>query len=406
MELLFFLVILYLTSKLLLDYHQINFISNADVSRNEISRLGIDDAFVNQSNNYNIFKIKISAISTLVNSALIIFVLFLDGYSYLYNYSNLITISFINNELGVILIYFLISILINLPISYYQTFIIEENFGFNKMTKNLFIKDTLITSIFSLIIISILFKLFEILYVSANDLWWFYMWIIFILTNLIAAYVFPTIIAPLFNKFTKLDNPELIKTIDSLVAETKFPVNDLYVMDGSKRSAHSNAYFTGLFGKKRIVFFDTLLEMLSASELKSVLAHEIGHYKKRHIFKSLILFSFISLVFIFIFHLFVQTMFTEFDNLQSLTPSFIAILFIVISPLISFFLKPFLSSFSRKNEFEADNYAKEYSEKQHLISSLLKLYRGNLSLIKSSPLYSAFYYSHPSVFDRIENLEK
>ena len=406
MELLFFLVILYLTSKLLLDYHQINFISNVDVSRNEISRLGIDDAFVNQSNNYNIFKIKISAISTLVNSALIIFVLFLDGYSYLYNYSNLITISFINNELGVILIYFLISILINLPISYYQTFIIEENFGFNKMTKNLFIKDTLITSIFSLIIISILFKLFEILYVSANDLWWFYMWIIFILTNLIAAYVFPTIIAPLFNKFTKLDNPELIKTIDSLVAETKFPVNDLYVMDGSKRSAHSNAYFTGLFGKKRIVFFDTLLEMLSASELKSVLAHEIGHYKKRHIFKSLILFSFISLVFIFIFHLFVQTMFTEFDNLQSLTPSFIAILFIVISPLISFFLKPFLSSFSRKNEFEADNYAKEYSEKQHLISSLLKLYRGNLSLIKSSPLYSAFYYSHPSVFDRIENLEK
>ena len=406
MELLFFLVILYLTSKLLLDYHQINFISNVDVSRNEITRLGIDDAFVNQSNNYNIFKIKISAISTLVNSALIIFVLFLDGYSYLYNYSNLITISFINNELGVILIYFLISILINLPISYYQTFIIEESFGFNKMTKNLFIKDTLITSIFSLIIISILFKLFEILYVSANGLWWFYMWIIFILTNLIAAYVFPTIIAPLFNKFTKLDNPELIKTIDSLVAETKFPVNDLYVMDGSKRSAHSNAYFTGLFGKKRIVFFDTLLEMLSASELKSVLAHEIGHYKKRHIFKSLILFSFISLVFIFIFHLFVQTMFTEFDNLQSLTPSFIAILFIVISPLISFFLKPFLSSFSRKNEFEADNYAKEYSEKQHLISSLLKLYRGNLSLIKSSPLYSAFYYSHPSVFDRIENLEK
>ena len=406
MELLFFLVILYLTSKLLLDYHQINFITNTDVSRNEISRLGIDDSFVNQSNNYNILKIKISAISSLVNSALIMFVLFLDGYSYLYNYSNLITISFINNELGVILMYFLISILANLPLSYYQTFIIEENFGFNKMTKNLFIKDTLISSIFSLIIISILFKLFEILYVSANDLWWFYMWIIFILINLIAAYVFPTIIAPLFNKFTKLDNPELIKTIDSLVAETKFPVNDLYVMDGSKRSAHSNAYFTGLFGKKRIVFFDTLLEMLSASELKSVLAHEIGHYKKRHIFKSLILFSFISLVFIFIFHLFVQTMFTEFDNLQSLTPSFIAILFIVISPLISFFLKPFLSSFSRKNEFEADNYAKEYSEKQHLISSLLKLYRGNLSLIKSSPLYSAFYYSHPSVFDRIENLEK
>ena len=217
---------------------------------------------------------------------------------------------------------------------------------------------------------------------------------------------FPTLIAPIFNKFKKLDDDKLTYSINELTAKTEFPIEDLYIMDGSKRSSHSNAYFTGLFGKKRIVFFDTLLDILDKNEIRSVLAHEIGHYKEKHILKSTLLFSLLSLIFLFVFYTFLSVAFTNNISLYSTSTSSIAIMFILISPMISFFLMPLLSSYSRKNEFEADNYAKVFTDRKDLVSSLLKLYRGNLSLIKSSKLYSIFYYSHPSVFDRINNLEK
>ena len=405
MNFILFLIIIYSICKLTLDIYQIKFISSAYISDDEMNKLGINKEFVNKSNCYNIEKLKISIVSTVISISVIYFILFLNGLNVLNYYSSIITNNLLDKESLIIILFYFTIMLINLPINFYKTFVVEEKFGFNKTSKKLFMKDFMISTILSLIIIILLFKSFEYLYYMSANFWWFYVWLLFIFTNLVIAYIFPTIISPIFNKFKKLDDEKLTDCINELTAETDFPIKDLYVMDGSKRSSHSNAYFTGIFGKKRIVFFDTLLNILDKNEIKSVLAHEIGHYKEKHILKSTLLFSLLSLIFLFFFYNFLLTVFTNAITVYPISPSSIAIMFILISPILSFFLMPLLSSYSRKNEFEADNYAKLFTDSKDLISSLLKLYRGNLSLIKSSKLYSIFYYSHPSVFDRINNLE-
>tara|TARA_B100001996_G_scaffold382229_1_gene373500 strand:+ start:1179 stop:2312 length:1134 start_codon:yes stop_codon:yes gene_type:complete len=376
------------------------------VSDNEMNKLGVNKDFVAKSNYYNIEKLKISIVSTMISISIIYFILFLSGLDVLNYYSLILSNNMLNQELIIIILFYLAITLINLPINFYKTFVIEEKFGFNKSSKKLFIKDSIVSTVLSLLIVILLFKSFEYLYYISPNFWWFYVWLLFIFTNLLIAYIFPTIIAPMFNRFKRLDNNTLSESINELTIKTDFPITDLYVMDGSKRSSHSNAYFTGVFGKKRIVFFDTLLKILDKNEIKSVLAHEIGHYKKKHVLKSTLLFSFLSLIFLFIFYNFLLVVFANNINTYAISSSSIAILFILISPMLSFFLMPLLSSYSRKNEFEADDYAKSFTNYKDLISSLLKLYKGNLSLIKSSKLYSIFYYSHPSVFDRISNLEK
>ena len=405
MDFILFLIIIYSICKLTLDIYQIKFISSAYVSDDEMNKLGINKEFVNKSNCYNIEKLKISIASTVISISVIYFILFLNGLNVLNYYSSIITNNLLDKESLIIILFYFIIMLINLPISFYKTFVVEEKFGFNKTSKKLFMKDFMISTILSLIIIMLLFKSFEYLYYMSANFWWFYVWLLFIFTNLVIAYIFPTIISPIFNKFKKLDDEKLTDRINELTAKTDFPIKDLYVMDGSKRSSHSNAYFTGIFGKKRIVFFDTLLNILDKNEIKSVLAHEIGHYKEKHILKSTLLFSLLSLIFLFLFYNFLLIIFANAITVYPISPSSITIIFILISPILSFFLMPLLSSYSRKNEFEADNYAKLFTDSKDLISSLLKLYRGNLSLIKSSKLYSIFYYSHPSVFDRINNLE-
>ena len=406
MSFIIFLVIIYSICKLTLDIYQMRFISSAYVSDGEMNKLGIDKEFVDRSNCYNIEKLKISMVSTVIGISVIYFILLSSGLDMLNDYSSTITNNIFDKELFMIIIFYLTITLINLPINCYKTFVLEERFGFNKTSKKLFIRDFIVSTILSLFIVILLFKSFEYLYHMSTDFWWFYVWLLFIFVNLLTAYIFPTLIAPIFNKFKKLDDNKLTDSINELTAKTEFPIEDLYVMDGSKRSSHSNAYFTGIFGKKRIVFFDTLLDILDKNEIRSVLAHEIGHYKEKHVLKSTLLLSLLSLIFLFVFYTFLSIAFTNNISLYSISPSSIAIMFILISPMISFFLMPLLSSYSRKNEFEADNYAKVFTDSKDLVSSLLKLYRGNLSLIKSSKLYSIFYYSHPSVFDRINNLEK
>ena len=406
MNFILFLLFIYSICKLTLDIYQIKFISSTYVSDNEMNKLGVNKDFVAKSNYYNIEKLKISIVSTMISISIIYFILFLSGLDVLNYYSLILSNNMLNQELIIIILFYLAITLINLPINFYKTFVIEEKFGFNKSSKKLFIKDFIVSTVLNLLIVILLFKSFEYLYYISPNFWWFYVWLLFIFTNLLIAYIFPTIIAPMFNRFKRLDNNTLSESINELTIKTDFPITDLYVMDGSKRSSHSNAYFTGVFGKKRIVFFDTLLKILDKNEIKSVLAHEIGHYKKKHVLKSTLLFSFLSLIFLFIFYNFLLVVFANNINTYAISSSSIAILFILISPMLSFFLMPLLSSYSRKNEFEADDYAKSFTNYKDLISSLLKLYKGNLSLIKSSKLYSIFYYSHPSVFDRISNLEK
>lgn len=394
----------FVISKLSLDVHQINYIKNLSISQEEMDKLNVDQNFIDKSNSYALHKLYLSTISTLITLAFVIFVLLLDGFNKMYSFSEYMGLGVIGANLATIIIFYISFSIINIPSTYFKTFYIEERFGFNQMTKGLFVRDTLITAALSLVIISIIFKLFEILFITYTEFWWFYLWIMFILLNLVIAYIYPSLIAPIFNKFEKLNDDSLNSSIYALTDELNFPINDLYVMDGSKRSSHSNAYFSGLFGKKRIVFFDTLLKVLTVSEVRSVLAHEIGHYKKNHILKSTLLFSFISLIFLYAFYIFFNTLSIDIKIASNLQPSFVAILFILISPMLSFFLSPLLSAFSRKNEFQADDYAKTHTDSKDLISSLLKLSRGNLSLVKSSPIYSNFYSSHPSVFDRINNL--
>ena len=394
----------FVISKLSLDVHQINYIKNLSISQEEMDKLNVDQNFIDKSNSYALHKLYLSTISTLITLAFVIFVLLLDGFNKMFFFSEYTGLSAIGANLATIIIFYISLCIINIPSTYFKTFYIEEKFGFNQMTKGLFVRDTIMTTALSLIIISIIFKLFEILFITYTEFWWFYLWIMFILLNLVIAYIYPSLIAPIFNKFEKLNDDSLNSSIYALTDKLNFPINDLYVMDGSKRSSHSNAYFSGLFGKKRIVFFDTLLKVLTVSEIRSVLAHEIGHYKKNHIFKSTLLFSFISLIFLYAFYIFFNTLSIDVKIASNLQPSFVAILFILISPMLSFFLSPLLSAFSRKNEFQADDYAKTHTDSKDLISSLLKLSRGNLSLVKSSPIYSNFYSSHPSVFDRINNL--
>jgi STE24 endopeptidase len=232
------------------------------------------------------------------------------------------------------------------------------------------------------------------------------MWIAYILFNVIVLFAYPTIIAPIFNDFKKLSDEKIIDIIKTLSNKTDFNITDVYVMDGSKRSKHSNAYFTGFYKSKRIVFFDTLLEILTPKEVQAVLAHEIGHYKKNHITKSMILSLFISLAGLYLlFQVSTYTpLFIELGINPDSTSQLVIFFSLVLSPVL-YFLNPIFSSISRKNEFEADNYAKEYSDKNDLITSLKKLYKENLTLIKTSPIYSQVYNSHPTVFERINNLE-
>ena len=400
------LLTIFTICKLSLDFHQLNYIKEASVSDQEMNELGVDQNFINRSNSYGIHKLYLSMVSTLVTIMIVYFVFLSNGFGMLNSLTDNMSLDIFGKNLSIIFVFFLLLSIINIPTSYIKTFYIEEKFGFNKMSKVLFLRD-LITNLFlSLIIVAITFKLFETLFINYTDLWWFYLWILLIFINILSAYIYPSLIAPIFNKFKKLDDSVLNSSVLALTEKLSFPIEDLYVMDGSKRSSHSNAYFSGLFGKKRIVFFDTLLNILTLNEIKSVLAHEIGHYKEKHILKSMVLFGIISLLFLYTFFIILNFLIIDINIPIDLAPSFVAILFVLVSPLLSFFLMPFLSALSRRNEFEADDYAKTHTESKDLISSLVKLSKGNLSLVKSSPIYAYFYSSHPSVFDRIKNLKK
>ena len=396
----------YVFLKIMLDIHQIYYIKNAKASKEELDSFSINDDYFRKSNLYNIDKLILSIVGITISGILIIYFIYLDGISSFGKIVAHINFLDINSELFTIVSFFVLITLINIPVALYKTFHIEEKYGFNKNSLNLFIKDILLSTFISVMIISILFSAFDLLFTNYPESWWLYIWMVYIIFNIFILYAFPTLIAPMFNSFEKLSDSNIVNVINELSEKTKFNISDIYVMDGSKRSTHSNAYFTGFYKSKRIVFFDTLLSMLTPKEIQSVLAHEIGHYKKRHITKSIIMSFALSLLgFYLIYQI---TLYHSLFYQLGINPnstSQIIIFFSLLMPCILFFLNPIFSSFSRKNEFEADNYAKEFSDKRDLISSLKKLYKENLTLLKTSPIYSRVYNSHPTVFERINNLE-
>ncbi len=405
-NLLAFLVIGYITLKVLLDIYQIYYIKNADVSDADLELFSIDIDYFNRSNSYNISKLFISIINVIITGIILSYFIFLGGIQDINNNIEKLNISYVNQELAIVIFFVVFMTVINMPIGLYKTFYVEEKFGFNKSSLSLYIKDSILSLVLGVVIISILFSILNFLFTSYPDYWWFYIWLVYILFNIFILYAYPIFIAPLFNEFKKLSDKSIIGVVNSLSKKTNFSVSNIYVMDGSKRSAHSNAYFTGFHKSKRIVFFDTLLTMLTPNEIEAVLAHEIGHYKKNHILKSMLMslvFSFLAFYLMYNITL-INSLFYEL-KINPNSPGQLIIFFSLMVPSILFFLNPFFSSLSRKNEFEADNYAKDFSNKDDLISSLKKLYKENLTILKTSPLYSSIYNSHPTVFERINNLK-
>ena len=306
--------------------------------------------------------------------------------------------------------------LVEVPINYYRTFVIENEFGFNKMTLTMFfadlIKQTFLGMLFGVpLLFGVLWLMEEM---GAN--WWLYVWFMWMAFNLIVLSIYPTWIAPLFNKFTPLDDASLKKRIEQLMQKCGFKSSGLFVMDGSRRSSHGNAYFTGFGKTKRIVFFDTLLSHLSAPEIEAVLAHELGHFKRRHVIKRITWTFAMSLVLLWVLgYLMQQNWFyqglgvstsSEIWSATSSPPTAMALLlFFLVMPTFTFLFQPLSSLYSRKHEFEADEYAAEKASASDLTQALVKLYQDNAATLTPDPLHSAFYDSHPSAAVRIARLQ-
>lgn len=295
--------------------------------------------------------------------------------------------------------------LLELPISIYQTFVIEERYGFNRNTPRQFAKDLGLQVLLSLAIGAPLLTVILWVMNSVGDAWWLLAWAILMGFSILMSWAFPTFIAPLFNKFTPLADETLKQRIEALLDRCGFHSKGIFVMDGSRRSGHGNAYFTGLGDSKRIVFFDTLMNSLEHDELEAVLAHELGHFKRKHVLKMLVANAAISLAgFALLGWLIGQEWF--YSGLGVAAPSKAAglLLFMLVAPVFTVFLHPLIAHFQRRYEFEADDFAALHTRPAHLVGALVKLYRENASTLTPDPLYSAFHYSHPPAAIRIANL--
>jgi STE24 endopeptidase len=300
-----------------------------------------------------------------------------------------------------------VSTLISLPFSLISTFVIEARFGFNQMTLKLFINDLVKSTLIGAVIGLPLLAAILWLMAKMGDQWWLYVWATWLVFSLTLMWVFPTFIAPLFNKFVPMEDGVMKERIVALLKRCGFTSNGLFVMDGSKRSSHGNAYFTGLGKSKRIVFFDTLLKHLEPQEVEAVLAHELGHFKHRHIVKRLV-WTFGLMLGLFWLLGVLKNELWFYQGLGVTTPSTAAalLLFFLTLPVFTFILSPLSSLTSRKHEYEADAFAASQSSANDLITALVKLYRDNASTLTPDPLHSMFYDSHPPASLRIAALRR
>ncbi|WP_296490097.1 M48 family metallopeptidase [Rhodoferax sp.] len=313
-------------------------------------------------------------------------------------------------QLALLVTFVVISGVIDLPLSWYQTFVLEQRFGFNKMTLKLWLADLLKSSLIGALIGLPIAALILWMMAATGNLWWLWAWLFWMGFNLLLLVIYPTLIAPLFNKFAPLEDETLKSRVTALMQRCGFSAKGLFVMDGSKRSAHANAYFTGFGAAKRVVFYDTLLAKLSAAEVDAVLAHELGHFKHKHIIKRIVSMFALSLAgFALLGYLTQQVWFYTGlgvqPNLASGNDALALLLFMLVMPVFSFFLAPLFAQLSRKHEFEADAYAVRQTSAQDLSTALLKLYEDNASTLTPDPLYVRFYYSHPGASERLARMQ-
>lgn len=298
------------------------------------------------------------------------------------------------------------SALIDLPLSIYRTFRIEARFGFNTMTPKLFILDLLKGVVLSVALGLPLIALILWLMARAGPQWWIYAWTVWMAFNLLVLAVYPTLIAPLFNRFTPMQDDALKTRIEALLRRCGFHAQGLFVMDGSKRSTHGNAYFTGFGRSKRIVFFDTLLARLTHAEIEAVLAHELGHFKHKHVIKRMVWIFAMSLGFFWLLgELMGREWFYRGLGVEVPSTAMALVLFFLVLPVFTFLLQPLIGAFSRRHEFEADRYAVENASGSDLQQALVKLYKDNASTLTPDPWHSVFYDSHPPAAARIARLQ-
>ncbi len=297
--------------------------------------------------------------------------------------------------------------LFEIPVSWYGTFVIEEKFGFNKNTPAQFIKDEIMQLALAAVIGLPILMLILWIMDSVGSSWWFWAWAILMSFSLLMSWLLPTVIAPLFNKFTPMEDGALKTRISGLLERCGFNSQGIFIMDGSKRSGHGNAYFTGLGNNKRIVFYDNLVASLDDEELEAVLAHELGHFKCKHVVKMLISTSISTLIgFAILGWMIDKEWFFTGLGVEHGSNAAALLLFTLIAPIFTFFMQPVSAYFQRKFEFEADDFASQHAQASKLVSGLVKLYEENASTLTPDPLYASFYYSHPPAAIRIAHLEK
>jgi len=388
-------------------------LSQRHISHIQAHRAAVPEAFEEKitleehqkAADYTSTKVRFGRLPLIYDSAILLLWLFGGGLELLDQNARALQLDPIYTGMIVILAMMLISSLLDLPFSIYSTFVIEEHFGFNRTTIKTFVSDLFKGALLALIIGMPLIWVVLWLMEKAGENWWLYTWVVWTAFSLFIAWAYPTWIAPIFNKFTPLEEGETLNRITNLLNRCGFNSNGIFVIDGSKRSSHGNAYFSGFGKNKRIVFFDTLLKSLDDDELEAVLAHELGHFKRKHIIKGMALTIGFTLLGLWILAWLMQN--DWFYNALGISTSstyMALLLFTIVAPVFTFLLSPLLSMLSRKNEFEADEFAAEQADAKNLIRALVNLYKENANTLTPDPLYSAFYDSHPPAPVRIAHL--
>ena len=356
---------------------------------------------------YTVAKTKFGLLSLLFSSVVLIGFTLMGGLQWLAIQLAPIAGFGMMGQLALLAAFAVISGLLDLPFDLYRQFVLEQRFGFNKMTIKLWLADAvkglLLGAAIGLPLAWVVLTLMD----KTGKLWWLYAWLVWSGFQLLMMVLFPTVIAPLFNKFSPLEDQSLRTRIEGLMARVGFASKGLFVMDGSRRSAHGNAYFSGFGANKRIVFFDTLLERLAPQEIEAVLAHELGHFKLKHIVKRIVVMFAISLAFLALLGwLKDQPWFYQGLGVDPILASdaMALILFLLVLPVFTFVFSPLSSISSRKHEFEADAFAAQHANADDLVSALVKMYEDNASTLTPDPLHSAFYDSHPPASVRIRHL--
>ncbi|MFM8342146.1 MAG: M48 family metallopeptidase [Methylomonas sp.] len=355
---------------------------------------------------YTITKSKLHDIDSVVGMVFLLLLTLGGGISLVFDFWSTFDLSPLIASLSAVASIFVIMTLVEMPFSLYQTFVVEEKFGFNKNTVPQFLKDQLLSITLTMAIGMPILALILWVMDSIGELWWLYAWGIIISFSLLMSWLFPTVIAPLFNKFTPMEDGALKDRIQGLLQRCGFNSQGIFIMDGSRRSGHGNAYFTGLGNNKRIVFFDTLVNSLDEEELEAVLAHELGHFKCKHVIKMLVTSSIMTLIsFAILGWLITQNWFFEGLGITNPSNASALLVFMLVSPVFTTFMQPISAYFQRKFEFEADDFATHNAQGSKMISGLVKLYEENASTLTPDPLYSAFHYSHPPAAIRIAHIE-